>query len=483
MKILLVDRNMQELIGIRWYLQTYLAGDLAFEFSTTATDTITKMHTFCPDILLINIDLLPDRAHTTIYTLLQQTNCHVFAMTSDSLYQNALKAIDIHAKALWTKPIDLEQFMRKITQQKSGRLHLGAVSNKQSRDDTARDNSDAFYLQLFWGEHKTDKVFTLIEPAETSSLVVLYDWLQDSIAFLHVDVYPFSNWLVCLFPENTVEKDIRMVQKQWQQEQQVLLNISIYDGEESPLKDCYVSTKKALEQCFYVGFGHVFYTTKTVTPVSFDPLLSPEQQQEVITSLEQLDIEQFKQFLLPLQKQYFEQEDVRVHLTSVLAQVRRFMLSYQLGLYEQLESAYRKLFRLIIEHPILFTIINEIIRFTELLIETVKSLRVQEKRSYPSLAKELIRNRLHEADLSLKVIASTLGISSDYLSSLFAKEEGIHLKKYMQRVRIERACELLKDDTRPIHEIATSCGFDDPNYFSKTFKGWKGITPRQFRGE
>lgn len=483
MKILLVDRNMQELIGIRWYLQTYLAGDLAFEFSTTATDTITKMHTFCPDILLINIDLLPPRQHTTIYTLLQQTSCHVFAMTSDSLYQNALKAIDIHAKALWTKPIDLEQFMRKITQQKSARSLERASSFKDVEEEGQRKNTDAFYLQLFWGKHMTDKVFTLIEPAQTSSLAALYDWLQDSIAFLHVDVYPFSNWLVCLFLENTVEKDIRMLQKQWQQEQQVDLNISIYDEQPASLKNCYVSAEKALEQCFYVGFGHLFYTSKTVTPVSFDPLLSPQQQQEVITSLEQLDIEQFKQLLLPIQKQYYEQEDVRVHLTSILAQVRRFMLSYQLGLYEQLEAAYRKLFRLIIEHPILFTIINEIIHFTESLIETVKSLRLKEQKSYPTLAKEIIRNRLHEADLSLTSIAYTLGISSNYLSSLFAKEEGVHLKKYMQRVRIERACEQLKDESRPIHDIAACCGFADPNYFSKTFKAWKGITPREYRGE
>lgn len=477
MKLLLVDRNMQELIGIRWYLQTYLAGDLKFEFSTTATDAINKMHTFQPDILLINIDLLPERQHTQMYTLLQNASCHTFAMTSDSLYQNALKAIDIHAKALWTKPIDLEQFMKKITAQ---RLRAQtAITHPKTTDD-----SDAFYLNLFLGETTTEQMFTLIEPDRTDSIANLYDWLQTSIAFQHVKAYPFSSWIVCLFPRHTVDKDIRMLQKQWQQQTGSMLNISIYDGPATALKNCYTTAKKALEQCFYVGFGHVFYTSKTVTPASFDPLLTPQQQQEMITSLEQLDIEQFKLFLLPIQKQYFEQEDVRVHLTSVLAQVRRFMLSYQLGQHSELEAQYRKLFRFIIDHPILYMIIHEINDFTESLLIKVKELRQTEQLSYPTLAKQYIARHLGEADLSLVKVASELGISSNYLSSLFAREEGIHLKKYMQQARIELACELLKEETgTPIQEVAMLCGFEDPNYFSKAFKAMKGMTPKQYRSK
>lgn len=476
MKLLLVDRNMQELIGIRWYLQTYLAGDLKFEFSTTATDAINKMHTFQPDILLINIDLLPERQHTQIYTLLQNASCHTFAMTSDSLYQNALKAIDIHSKALWTKPIDLEQLMKKITAQKY-RNSVSQISNSSA-------NSDDFYLNLFWGEALTEQMFTLIEPDQPDCIADLYDWLQTSIAFQHVKAYPFSNWIVCLFPKQTVDKDIRMLQKQWHQQTGNLLNISIYDGPKTALKNCYNSTKRALEQCFYVGFGHVFYTTKTVTPVSFDPLLTPQQQQEIIASLEQLDIEQFKQFLLPIQKQYFEQEDVRVHLTSVLAQVRRFMLSYQLGLHAQLEARYRKLFRFIIDHPILYTIINEIHDFTEALLIAVKELRQNEQQSYPALAKQYIAAHLHETDLSLVKVAAALGISSNYLSGLFTREEGVHFKKYIQQARIEFACIHLKEDvTVPISEIALRCGFEDPNYFSKSFKLLKGMTPKQYRSK
>lgn len=274
-----------------------------------------------------------------------------------------------------------------------------------------------------------------------------------------------------------------MLQKQWQQQQQILLNVGIYDEEPYSLKEKYVRTKKALEQCFYVGFGHVLYTSKTVTPISFDPLLSPEQQQAIIESLEHADMEQFKYFLLPIQKQYFEQEDVRVHLTSVLAQVRRFMLSYHLGSHETLETKYRKLFRFIIDHPILFTIVNEVIEFTEALIHAVQALQVNDQKSYPKLAKELIEQKMHEPDLSLTSIANTLGITSNYLSGLFTKEEGLQLKKYIQQRRIERACVLLAEQSVPIREIAEQCGFVDANYFSKTFKQLKGVTPKQFRME
>lgn len=46
---------------------------------------------------------------------------------------------------------------------------------------------------------------------------------------------------------------------------------------------------------------------------------------------------------------------------------------------------------------------------------------------------------------------------------------------------MERAIELLKDDTLTVAEVSYKIGIEDPFYFSKSFKSYFGISPSQYR--
>lgn len=61
----------------------------------------------------------------------------------------------------------------------------------------------------------------------------------------------------------------------------------------------------------------------------------------------------------------------------------------------------------------------------------------------------------------------------------------LHLSpiQYLIRYRISRACILLKDTDLSILEIASSCGFESPSYFTKTFRQHVGCTPTAYRGK
>ncbi len=462
MKFLLVERNIQELTGIRWYIQTYLAGVHSIEFATNATDAITKLHTLTPDVLLINLDVLPDIREASIYLALQRANCHIFAMATDSLYQSAVKAVDIHAKALWTKPIDLEQFLLKITS-------LPPIKEKAI-------HNDSFYFELFQRDKVNEKIFILIEPEQKLHVPSLFQWLNESITFEHTEIYPLSNWIICLFPPETVEKDARMIVKQ----SPYSVNVCIVDVA-STLQESYVVAKRRLQQRFYEGFGHVLHASKQVQLSTLDPLLTPTQQLLLLNSLESLNIDAFQQILQPLRHHYFEQEDVRVHLTSILAQIRRFMLSYNLEENRSLEEKYRRVYRVIIEHPILYKILEEITLFTSALLQAVYTIQQQQSTSYVSQAKNYIETYYANYDLSLQTVASNLGITANYLSTLFGKEEGESFNKYLQKIRLNKSSELLMTSTNTIQEIAFQCGFEDANYFSKCFKKVMGMTPKQYR--
>lgn len=85
------------------------------------------------------------------------------------------------------------------------------------------------------------------------------------------------------------------------------------------------------------------------------------------------------------------------------------------------------------------------------------------------------------ADLSLSALAKHLSVNSSYLSTLFRKELGATLTEYVSRRRVEYAMFLLNTTALQIQTIAQHCGIPDVNYFTRTFKKYAGMTPKEYR--
>jgi len=85
------------------------------------------------------------------------------------------------------------------------------------------------------------------------------------------------------------------------------------------------------------------------------------------------------------------------------------------------------------------------------------------------------------ADLSLKSHAEALNVNASYLSSLFKKETGSTLTDYVNRKRVEHAIYLLSTTDLPISVIGQRCGIQDDNYFTKIFRKYTTMSPRQYR--
>jgi AraC-like DNA-binding protein len=54
-------------------------------------------------------------------------------------------------------------------------------------------------------------------------------------------------------------------------------------------------------------------------------------------------------------------------------------------------------------------------------------------------------------------------------------------RDYASRVRERRARMLLLDEDLSIERVAQQLGFDEPAHFSRQFKRWSGMSPRDFR--
>ena len=81
------------------------------------------------------------------------------------------------------------------------------------------------------------------------------------------------------------------------------------------------------------------------------------------------------------------------------------------------------------------------------------------------------------------MIAAQIGVSPSYFSSIFKQETGQSFVEYLTKLRIEKACELLRCTTLRTSEIGAQVGYNDPHYFSATFKKIMGQSPKEFKND
>ena len=94
---------------------------------------------------------------------------------------------------------------------------------------------------------------------------------------------------------------------------------------------------------------------------------------------------------------------------------------------------------------------------------------------------EYIYQHLGEEDLTVGILADSVYLTSTYLSSLFRKVMGVTLIQYITDMRMQRACELLKDPAMKLYQVADKVGYSDAKYFARQFKKTIGMTPSEYR--
>jgi AraC-like DNA-binding protein len=96
---------------------------------------------------------------------------------------------------------------------------------------------------------------------------------------------------------------------------------------------------------------------------------------------------------------------------------------------------------------------------------------------------QIIETRSSKADLSARLVAQELGVTSRYVHFLL-EETGRSFTQHLLERRLERAAALLRHPAwhqRKIAEISAQAGFSDLSYFNRVFRRRFGTTPSAFR--
>jgi len=93
---------------------------------------------------------------------------------------------------------------------------------------------------------------------------------------------------------------------------------------------------------------------------------------------------------------------------------------------------------------------------------------------------DYMQTHLHQ-DLNLKNLAKHFGLSVSHLNRIFRQCEGTTAMRYLTKIRMEAATEIIKKTSERINEVATLVGFKSATSFSSVFRKHTGYSPNQYR--
>ena len=84
-------------------------------------------------------------------------------------------------------------------------------------------------------------------------------------------------------------------------------------------------------------------------------------------------------------------------------------------------------------------------------------------------------------DISLTMLADKYAVSTGHMSNMIKEQLQVGFSDYIASLRMQRAKELLRDESMSIQDIAETVGYNDYFYFTKVFKKVVGISPSKYR--
>lgn len=129
------------------------------------------------------------------------------------------------------------------------------------------------------------------------------------------------------------------------------------------------------------------------------------------------------------------------------------------------------------------------LKFISLLYQLFDELGRQKDSDVPQRdsQKEWIRksvdymNTHYTENIDINHIAKIVGIHRTYFSKVFTEHLGITPLKYLMKLKMNRAMQLLKETQLTVTEIALSLSYSDTASFSRSFSSYFGYPPTHFR--
>jgi two-component system response regulator YesN len=485
MKLLIADRDKNECIGINWLITSYSLPINNVLILSDFMKVIEIIENEMPEMACIELDMIPKECWKMFKETVKRYVKKMILMTTEATFDRAMQAIEIQAIDLWIKPNSPGRIKNTIQR------CLQELAAPTSDAESYRNNPNNLSYHSLFLESETDESAFRLWVLQTESRQKIKDlcaFLTDYEFQYRPVILPLSDVIVCIFHEEIpdLKQEGYRLLRIWEEEYGEPLVIVVDTGqyEKKSLHKKYMEAKKALQLTFLKGFRQIIETESNNHWISIDPFLTPSEQREWIEMLNKADKDKIKSWLyeefLQFNEPYPEPGLLRTRLTSILAQIRRFMKTFHLQ-KDHYEKHYLKIFDTILYNPVLYRIVQDLLLF---IFEVLEGVEIQKNLSRLDVVEQAIlyiENNFADRELCLEDVAHHIDRNPAYVSHLISHKQGISFRQLLTDIRLREAKRLLTETNMSVQEIAYKTGFNNSNYFSRMFKEKTGISPRTFR--
>lgn len=482
--LLIADNDEFEAKGMKWLIESSVS-NVNVKLAHNLIDTIMVLENDRPDIFIYETNIGMGEELLKAIKINQPT---IISITMEATFEAAKKAIDIGTKCLLIKPFSPQELLNNINLF-IRELERKGKNNLEKTFHTEKQN--VVYEHLFLAESSFIEpyVFVAFQPEKVSILPKLNLFLKEYIFPVSPRIFPLSDMTICLFNSHA-DLDWSSLCKRfmydWDQfeRESIFIIINLEENPHLSLHEKYLHTKKMTEVTFFVGYRQVLEFTRELQWEFIDPFLTPGEQKQWISYLNEGNKEEISSFLsrefLQFTNPFPDPGLLRIRLTSILAQIRRHMKSTNLD-HKLYEEEYLTIFDTILYESIIFRIIQRLIIFTSKIIDAVTDIS---KNSYNDIIEKCLKYmelNYWKKDFALSDLSNFAGRNSTYLSHLFVEKTKKTFRECLTDIRIKEAKKLLVETDMVVKEIASLTGFQNQYYFSRVFKNHAGMPPKQFR--
>lgn len=484
--IQMMTKDPLEIQGIRWVIESHFTG-VKLTFWNSVTELSEGLQKQGSNFVILDMDGW-GQDFEKLCSSLQQKRIRWLGISSERIFQTAYRALTYRAEDVLFRPFSPDELIKRIQQLRfhlRNELALSVVNSTNTIDTYAID-----YPNFFLTDQNPAVPITMVAllTPNAETLQLLYNALQRYPFPSNYKLFALSDFILCVQEPDRIET-IREVYNsflvKWKERIDEPLAIVINMMEQGgSIKEKYQQTKQLTKRIFFEGYDIILADYSHAPSREMDPFLTPLEQREWIEMLERNDIKAIKKWVehefLTYERPYPDPEMIRIRITSVLAQIRRHMKSYNLH-NSSLEAAYHEVFHFIVHKPVIYQIVQKLLMFTASLLQQVQKQLQEGTHSLVEKVRELIEANYWNASWNLAACADTLRMNKSTLSRRFAAESGQSFRIMLHEVRIREAKRLLQETDQPLEEVARLTGYSHQTYFNAKFKQLVGCTPSAFR--
>ncbi|MDO4321326.1 MAG: response regulator [Lachnospiraceae bacterium] len=477
------------------------------------SDALNKIHDLAPDFVITDIKMSQMNGLELLEAIQNEgLDVETIMLSGFEEFEFAQKALNLGAKYFFLKPVDPAELLNAVITLQDKRIARKQAANKESLETYLRN-----VLYMAYTPEKLDEAhekhagirnnwqaIILLQMNNISEALYIGENSAYKLAIRGIEAYcrtsgacylleksPNNIMIYVLAPskeqvEQTLDSILSRFQKALQQTsyQDYVVGVSGVNHTVDESGKSYLEASRAANMKFIYGNNRIYYAEEDGSVHWTARQLSNELVKEIIENTVYYNEKEVDALIEELFGRAQERDIEMDALQQAVYMIVTGLVKHEALINIDINSLYSNPSSIVMS---LCTCdeASEMQRKLKSVLHTIgrqlSKVKIKKPNQTVTKIQHYIEEHYWQTDLSLSRIAEEFNFSAAYLSALFKSNCNQNITDYIHSVRIEEACNLLRQDKYTVAYIAEAVGYANATYFYKVFKKLKGCAPKDYQ--